>query len=86
MQQASQNQPSFRENLAQLMSMRGLNQVELSEKSGVSVSYINEILGGTKGKRPGFETVVKLAEGLGVSHEFFMPQISHKRKEKTAEG
>jgi transcriptional regulator with XRE-family HTH domain len=86
MQNQSENTPSFRENLAQLMVMRGLNQVELSAKSGVSVSYINEILSGSKGKRPGWVTVVRLAEGLGVSHDFFIPSISLKRNNPSNKG
>jgi transcriptional regulator with XRE-family HTH domain len=86
MEQISERPSTFRENLASLMSMRGLNQVELSEKSGVSVSYINEILGGTKGKRPGLSIVVKLADGLGVSYDYFIPEISHKRNNENNKG
>jgi len=86
MQQLSESTSSFRENLSQLMNMRGLNQVELAEKSGVSVSYINEILSGSKGKRPGLATVVKLADGLGVSYDFFIPLISHKRNNENKKG
>ena len=86
MQNQPENTPSFRENLAQLMTMRGLNQVELSAKSGVSVSYINEILSGNKGKRPGLTTVVRLAEGLGVSYDFFIPSISLKRNTQSNKG
>lgn len=83
MEQVPERPSTFRENLASLMNMRGLNQVELSEKSGVSVSYINEILGGTKGKRPGLTTVVKLAEGLGVDFDYFLPKNSHMGKDES---
>jgi transcriptional regulator with XRE-family HTH domain len=53
--------------LKQLRTQRGYSFVELSERSGLSVSYLNEIENGKKYPKP--EKSVALSEALGVSVE-----------------
>lgn len=53
--------------LKQLRSAKGLSLLELSQKSGLSLSYINEI---EKGKKyPKAEKIMALAKGLEVSYD-----------------
>lgn len=43
-----------------------LTQKELSKKSGVSESTISRIVSGERGKRPSFEILNRLAQGLNI--------------------
>jgi transcriptional regulator with XRE-family HTH domain len=49
----------------------GMKQSQLAKKSDLSVSYINGIVRGNRGKRIGAEAVKKLAKGLRVGVSFF---------------
>lgn len=49
--------------LRDLRTAQGWTQIDLAEKSGVSRAYVSELETG-KRKRPGFETIKKLADAL----------------------
>lgn len=55
----------FGDNLAGLMAIRGINQVELSKLSGVDQSLISKYLrGDPKGKNPSLDKLLALATAL----------------------
>jgi len=58
----------FRENLQKFMRLLGLNQVELSKKSGVNQAMISRYLrGDPKGKLPTWENLYRLSKALGIT-------------------
>ena len=61
----------YKEKLLGLLSDQGLNQSELSRKSGVNKGTISNLCTG-KARRPDIDVTVKpLAKALGVDPEFF---------------
>lgn len=60
----------FRENLCRLMEMRDLNQVQLSQRSGVSQSLISKhVRGESTAKTPSLKTLIALAYALRCTLE-----------------
>lgn len=59
----------FAERLKALRTKAGLSQRELSRRSGVAVSTIRQFEYGLR--QPTYGTLVKLAQGLGLSLEAF---------------
>lgn len=69
--------------LKQLRNERGITLQELSKKSGLSVSYINEI---EKGKKyPKSDKIVALAEGVGVEYDTLVSLKLSKKLEPISE-
>lgn len=64
----SRRPPSLAERLRSIRTVTGLSQRALSEKSGVSFSFISRIESGER--RPTVETIRKLAEALEVSAHY----------------
>jgi XRE family transcriptional regulator, fatty acid utilization regulator len=63
--------------IKQLRQETGLSQSEFAQKSGISVSYLNEI---EKGKKyPQTEKIVQLSESLGVSYDSLVSLKLHKK-------
>ena len=60
----------FREALADIMAIKGLEQLELAVTTDVSQSAISLYLAGKRVPRP--STIAKLATGLDVSPEYFI--------------
>ena len=57
-------------NLAKLMQQRGLNQVELAERSGLSQPMIsNYLIGSHRGKQPTLRNLLALVKALNCSLE-----------------
>ena len=56
----------FIDNLRIFMSMRGLNAYEVAKMSGISKSYLYDLING-KSKNPSIAKVEKIAETLGVN-------------------
>ena len=52
--------------LRELLELKGFNQVKLAEKSGLSTSFINNLIKG-KSHDIALATAIKLANALGVS-------------------
>ncbi len=52
-------------NIKDIRTARGLTQTELAEKADLSVQFISYIETGTK--RPGLETLIKIAAALGTT-------------------
>jgi transcriptional regulator with XRE-family HTH domain len=57
--------------LAALLRREGLTAYALAQRSGVSKQALSKLLSGDS--RPSWDTVVKLADALGVSTESFRP-------------
>jgi transcriptional regulator with XRE-family HTH domain len=65
------------ERLAARMKELKLNQVTLSEASGVSQNYISEIITGSRGnRRMGVQVAARLAKALDVPIDFFSEPVS----------
>ena len=52
-----------------MLEERGWTQEDFEEKSGISQAFISQIINNVK--KPGYETLVKLAKGFGVKVELF---------------
>jgi transcriptional regulator with XRE-family HTH domain len=70
----------FAVRLRELRDQAGLSQTVLADKSGVPVGTIRYFEYGLR--EPTYETLVKLADGLGVSLAAFDPPAKPTRKRK----
>lgn len=69
--------------LKQLRTERKISQTDLSQQTGISVSYLNEI---EKGKKfPKMEKIALLAESLGVSYDWLISLQTQKSLTPVAE-
>ena len=59
------HQDAFGHRLRVLLADRGMSQVELAERSGVSRQAVNNYM--TRGNSPSLSTAVDIARALGVS-------------------
>ena len=76
----------FSENLARIMSERGMNQVELAKKSGISQPRISGYLNESKyAKFPSLKNLVALARALNCTLEELTSFESLRGIEKEAE-
>ncbi len=56
---------SFGQALAEVMDAKGMNQVELSQRSGIYQSYVSRVLSG-KVEDPSFKKALAMARAVGV--------------------
>jgi transcriptional regulator with XRE-family HTH domain len=68
----------FAERLRELRTKAKLSQPELAEECGLAVGTIRQFEQGRR--EPTYETLVKLAEGLGVSLSAFDPPAKRRKK------
>ncbi len=57
-------------NIREMRSARGVTQAELAEKVSLSVQFISYIENGTK--RPGLETLLRIATSLGTTMDVLL--------------
>ncbi|WP_367272177.1 helix-turn-helix domain-containing protein [Deinococcus sp.] len=55
-------------------------QSDLASRTGLSVSYVNDLIRGTRGKRLGHMTTLKLAKALKVKPIFFRQRFRKRGK------
>jgi transcriptional regulator with XRE-family HTH domain len=65
MAQPDRIQRSLGRAIKELRTSRGITQEELSHRTGLHPTYISDVERGAR--NPSFRTVVRVAEGLGVS-------------------
>lgn len=60
----------LRKNLKDVMSQRGINQVQLSEKTGITTATISRYITGVH--NPKIDYIAKMAESMDVSIDYLM--------------
>ena len=73
----------FKDRLYEAMSMRGMKQIELSEKTGIGKSSISQWLSGRN--EPNKTNIGKLSKALNVSPEWMMGYEDAEMERKTEE-
>lgn len=70
--------------LKKLLAERGMTQTELARRTGLSTSYVSNLVNGERGRRIGHVAYRRICQALDVGPLYFLPVQSRKTDSQSA--